>query len=79
MRYNILRLTVDSVRARLVEGCISRGFYGVVRSSSRYGGLREKRFLLPIWKKRGFSAKTPPKFSRGAADQGYGKVKWGHR
>ena len=28
-----------------------------------YGGLREKRFLLPFWEKRGFSAKTPPKIS----------------
>jgi len=28
-----------------------------------YGGLRENRFLLPFWEKRGFSAKTPPKIS----------------
>ena len=28
-----------------------------------YGGLREKRFLLPFWEKRGFGAKTPPKIS----------------
>ena len=28
---------------------------------AKYGGLREKRFLLPIWEKRGFGAKTPPK------------------
>ena len=26
-----------------------------------YGGPRKKRFLLPFWEKRGFSAKTPPK------------------
>jgi len=30
---------------------------------SIYGGLSEKRFLLPIWEKRGFNAKTPPKIS----------------
>ena len=30
---------------------------------SPYGGLREKRFLLPFWEKRGFGAKTPPKIS----------------
>ena len=28
-----------------------------------YGGLREKRFLLPFWEKRGFGAKTLPKIS----------------
>jgi len=29
-----------------------------------YGGLREKRFLLPFWEKRRFGAKTPLKYSK---------------
>jgi hypothetical protein len=32
-------------------------------ASHCYGGLREKRFLLPFWEKRRFGAKTPPKIS----------------
>jgi len=39
------------------------GYQMSVNTVRRYGGLREKRFLLPIWEKRGFGAKTPPKFS----------------
>ena len=30
------------------------------RYSDPYGGLREKRFLLPFWEKCRVGAKTPP-------------------